>query len=187
MTREQIKDIQKKIGTPVDGFWGPKSIEACKLYLTRMMPKPHPWPYPDFASMQKFYGVYGESHLTNLPIPPEFNMRFEGKLISSVRCHEKVADSLYKALLDVARGPDFWVLQEYAGCFYNRPMRTSASISKHAWGAAIDLAPASNGLYDYWPDKANMPLTVMEAFARQGWKNLGWLIGRDAMHFEATR
>jgi hypothetical protein len=32
-----------------------------------------------------------------------------------------------------------------------------------------------------------MPIEAMEAFAKRGWKNLGWLIGRDAMHFEATK
>jgi hypothetical protein len=37
-----------------------------------------------------------------------------------------------------------------------------------------------------WPVSADMPLEVMEAFAREGWVGLGWLIGRDAMHYQTT-
>ena len=33
MKPEEIKKIQKKIGTEPDGFWGPKSIAACQKYL----------------------------------------------------------------------------------------------------------------------------------------------------------
>jgi hypothetical protein len=32
-----------------------------------------------------------------------------------------------------------------------------------------------------------MPIEVMEAFARQGFKPAGAFWGRDAMHMEATR
>jgi hypothetical protein len=42
-------------------------------------------------------------------------------------------------------------------------------------------------LRTHWPMGADMPIEVMEAFARQGFKSLGAVISRDAMHFEATR
>jgi hypothetical protein len=34
---------------------------------------------------------------------------------------------------------------------------------------------------------ADMPIEVMEAFARQGFKPAGAFWGRDAMHMEGTR
>ena len=53
--------------------------------------------------------------------------------------------------------------------------------------AAIDLDPDHNGLKTSWPVAANMPIEVMEEFAREGWIGLGWQIGRDSMHFQPTR
>jgi len=38
MTYTEIFHLQKRIGTTPDGFWGPKSIRACKEYLRAMMP-----------------------------------------------------------------------------------------------------------------------------------------------------
>jgi hypothetical protein len=178
--------LQKRVGAEVDYFWGPKSNAACQRYVKSFMPKVSPWPKPDDASMTAFYGKAGdESNLVNLDVA-FLDMRYGGKKIKTLRCHRKVADSLLIALKEIATGPAAWVLQEYGGCFNFRPMRGGSRPSKHSWGAAIDLAPGSNGLHTYWPTKATMPIEVMIAFARQGWVGLGWQINRDAMHFEAV-
>jgi hypothetical protein len=66
-------------------------------------------------------------------------------------------------------------------------MRGGSLPSLHARGAAIDLASDTNRMSQSWPVSADMPLEVMEYFAAEGWVGLGWLIGRDAMHFQATR
>jgi hypothetical protein len=65
-------------------------------------------------------------------------------------------------------------------------MRNGTLPSLHARGAAIDLDPDDNGLHIPWPVRATMPIEVMEAFAREGWKPAGAFWSRDAMHFEAT-
>ena len=66
-------------------------------------------------------------------------------------------------------------------------MRGGTSWSLHAYGAAIDLAPGTNGLRTHWPTNATMPLDVMVCFAEQGWKPAGAFWSRDAMHMEATQ
>lgn len=185
MTTYGIKRIQEKIGTEPDGFWGPKSIAACQRYLLALMPKPNPWPKPDQKSLTAFYGAPGdESQLTNLSVKG-LGIRFDGKPVPSIRCHHKVADSLWRILKSLAEShPE--LLKEYAGVFNNRTMRGGSLPSLHARGAAIDLAPSTNGNHTVWPIRATMPLEVMETFAKEGWKSAGAFWGRDAMHAEAT-
>jgi hypothetical protein len=187
MTRAQIQAMQDRIGTTPDGFWGPKSITACQKHLRALMPKDANWPGTSQAALQGFYGSPGdESRLVNLDVAG-LGVRYDGKPVRTIRCHERVADSLLRVIVDLACGPHAAILATYAGVYNNRPMRGGSLPSLHARGAAIDLDPGTNRLSQSWPVSATMPLEVMEAFAREGWVGLGWLIGRDAMHFQATR
>lgn len=185
MTTQQIKDMQRRVGTEPDGFWGPKSIAACKAHLRHLMPVPHPWPETDQASLTSFYGSAGdESKLVNLPAPVP--MYYEVRQIKTIRCHFKVAHSLERALRAAhVVAPE--IVRVYDGCYNNRPMRGGSTPSLHARGAAIDLAAHANGNRTHWPLVATMPLEVMEAFAREGWLAAGAFWSRDAMHFQATR
>ena len=186
MTRDRIKKIQSKIGATVDGFWGPRSITACQSYLRSLMPKDANWPSPSQEALQGFYSSAGdESKLVAVNVEG-LGLRYDGKPVKSIRCHDRVADSLKRVLTALAKThPD--ILAQYAGVYNNRPMRGGSLPSLHARGAAIDLAADTNRLSQSWPVSADMPFEVMEAFAREGWVGLGWLIGRDAMHFQATR
>lgn len=187
MTKTQIFATQTRIGTFTDGFWGPKSIAACQKYLRSMMPTCNPWPTTDQASLTKFYGKPGdESKLVNLPVNM-IDVRYDGHKVNSIRCHEKVADSLLRILIDIAAGPHASILHQYAGVYNNRAMRGGSLPSLHARGAAIDLDPATNGNLMAWPVRATMPLDVMECFAREGWLSAGAFWGRDGMHSQATR
>jgi hypothetical protein len=151
------------------------------------MPKDHPWPTQDQAALTKFYGRPGdETQLVNLAVN-DLDIRYDGKNVKSIRCHHKVAPSLRRVLENIAKTPHAWVLKEYGGVYNNRPMRGGSTPSLHARGAAIDLAPSTNGNREHWPSRSNMPIEVMEEFAREAWNGLGWSIGRDAMHFQATR
>lgn len=186
MTRNQIIAIQEKIGTEPDGVWGRESIRMCEAYLRGLMPKNLKWPKPDDASMHKFYGEPGDvDNLVNVPVG-ELGVWYFGKQVKTVRCHRLVADSLLAALTEIANGPCYGILREYAGCYNYRPMRGGSRFSKHAWGVAIDLSPVKNGLHTHWPSKATMPFEVIEAFSREGWVSAGAFWSRDAMHFEAT-
>lgn len=191
MTSAQIKAMQTRLGVVADGFWGPVSQGALRTYLRNLMPSPHPWPASDRASMERFYGAPGdEANL--ISIAPPYPMLYDGKAIKTLRCHKKVADSLLRVLHNIrdiiARHPeDSDEAQDYGGCYNFRPKRGGTSLSIHSWGAAIDLDADDNTFRDHWPMKADMPLTIMEAFAREGWLSAGAFWGYDAMHFQATR
>jgi hypothetical protein len=187
MTRIEIQEMQERIGTTPDGFWGPQSIAACQKHLRKLMPKPHPWPKSDQASLSAFYGAAGDPmQLTAIPVLT-LGVHYDGKPVKSIMCHHKVAQSLKRILEEIAAGPHAAILTTYAGVYNNRPMRGGSLPSLHARGAAIDLDPATNRLSQSWPVSATMPLEVMEAFAREGWLAAGAFWGRDAMHFQATQ
>jgi hypothetical protein len=187
MTRAQIIATQTRVGTEPDGFWGPRSIAACQRHLRGMMPTPNPWPLPGDAAMTRFFGKAGdESTLVNLPVNT-LDIRYLGQTVNSVRCNAHVADSLSRVLGEISDGPYATILHRYAGCFNYRKMRGGSRPSKHAWGAAIDLDPGTNGLRTSWPVTATMPIEVMECFSREGWLSAGAFWGRDGMHFQSTR
>jgi hypothetical protein len=191
MTKEEIRAIQKKIGTTPDGVWGAKSFVACKSYLKSLMPSPSPWPKSDDASMAAFYGTGGnESNLISFQFP--FAMYYDGTPVSKSRCHKKVKDSLVRVLTDIQErhGDDPAIMkacQTFGGIYNFRNMRGGSRLSKHSWGVAIDLDPANNGNKSSWPQRSSMPFEIMEAFAREGWVSAGAFWGRDAMHFEACQ
>jgi hypothetical protein len=187
MTRQQIIEIQKRIGTTPDGFWGAKSTAACQAHLRSMMPSPNPWPAQSQSALMAFYGKAGdESQLVNIDVTG-LGVRFEGKPVRSMRVHHKCAESLLRVLREIAASPFRYVLGEYAGTYNNRPMRGGSLPSLHARGAAIDLMPDTNRNNQHWPMSANMPIEVMEMFAREGWIAAGAFWSRDSMHFQATK
>lgn len=191
MTRHQIQAMQARIGTAPDGFWGPQSIAACRRHLRALMPSPSPWPESDQASLRAFYGAPGdEANLVSIELP--YPMTYDGKTVRRTRVHRKCAASLVRVLESIegmfAVRPD--IVDEagdFAGVFNFRAKRGGTSWSLHAWGAAIDLDADDNTFRDSWPMQADMPLEIMEAFAREGWLSAGAFWGYDAMHFQATR
>ncbi len=187
MTSNEIASMQRRIGTTPDGFWGPKSIAACQKHLRMLMPRPNPWPKTDQRSLTALYGQPGdERRLVNLDVY-DLGLEYSGKRVRTVSVNGACAESLRRALVAIAESDHHEILKRYAGVYNNRPMRGGSLPSLHARGAAIDLDPGTNGLHNAWPTRATMPLEVMECFAREGWVNLGWLIGRDSMHFQATQ
>jgi hypothetical protein len=187
MNTEQIKAIQRRIGAEPDGFWGPKSIRAVQAHLRGMMPQSNPWPDTSQEALTKFYGKAGdETRLVKMSVPAGVTVQYEGRNVSTILCHERVADSLSRILVAVFEVAPL-ILREYAGVYNNRPMRGGSLPSLHARGAAIDFAPETNANHAAWPVASDMPLCVMECFAREGWISAGAFWGRDAMHAQATR
>lgn len=191
MNTNEIKAIQSKIGVTPDGFWGPKSIDACQKYLRSLMPSPNPWPKSDQASLCRFYGNPGdERNLVTVDFP--FTTFYEGKKITKFRCHKKVADSLVRVLKNIGEKYEknreiIEEAEDFGGVYNFRNKRGGSSYSVHAWGAAIDLDADDNTFRDSWPMKSDMPLEIMEEFAKEGWLSGGAFWGYDAMHHEATR
>jgi len=170
-----------------DGVWGAKSKAACQAYLRSLMPSPHPWPATDEAALSKFYGDAGDEGYLVKPSVAGLGVKYDGTTVAAIRCHKRVADSLGRILGAIAATPHRGILAYYAGCYNFRAMRGGTRPSTHARGIAIDLAPDWNGNSTPWPEKATMPLAVMECFAREGWLSAGAFWGRDATHFQATR
>ena len=111
----------------------------------------NPWPNSDQASLTAYYGKAGdESQLVSLVVS-DLGVRYDGKDVRTIRCHHKVAPSLHRVLEKLSKTPHAWVLKEYAGCYNNRPMRGGSLPSLHARGAAVDLAPSTNGNREAWP------------------------------------
>lgn len=191
MNTQEIIKIQTKIGTTPDGFYGPKSIAACQKYLKSLMPVNNPWPKTDYKSLVKFYGEPGdESNLVTIQFP--YKMFYDLKIITKTRVNKKCADSLLRIFNDIGDryGNIRGIMEEstdYGGCFNDRNKRGGTTKSLHAFGAAIDLDADDNTFRDSWPIKADMPLEVMECFAREGWISAGAFWGYDAMHFQATQ
>jgi hypothetical protein len=151
------------------------------------MPRPHPWPTGDDRSVIARFGQPGDESQLVAANVRGLGIKYEGKPVQTIRCHHLVAGSLVETLTEIAAGPAAWILAEYAGCYNLRPMRGGSRHSKHAWGIAIDFAPATNGLRTHWPRNATMPIEAMESFAKRGWLAAGAFWSRDAMHFETTR
>ena len=187
MTYSEIVELQKRVGTKPDGYFGPKSIRATQMHLRSMMPLYNPWLDTDQDSLQEFYGNAGDENKLVAIDVSGLHVRYDGAKVKTIRCHRKVADSLFEILTEIEHSSCAYILWQYAGCFNNRPMRGGKLPSLHARGAAIDLDPAPNGNHRAWPINATMPIQVMEAFAKRGWMSAGAFWGRDAMHFQATK
>lgn len=164
--------------------------------LTRRPPAPRPpperWPGRSEAEIRAVFGPPGESQQVRIDSPYPMVIAWDlGTPLRKITCHRLVAESL-AGVLEALRdkyGME-WItdhgLHLYGGCYNFRKMRGGASWSTHAWGIAIDLDPARNGLRTPWPAKAAMPVEAIELFEAAGWTSLARVIGRDAMHFQAT-
>ena len=186
MDTAQIKRLQERIGTQPDGFWGPMSELAVKRHLYHMIRSQTPWPSPNEKELQAFYGEPGPEHIINLDVKG-LGLEYIGKPVNSIRCHKKVGPDLKDILTEISLSPFAYVLRQYLGCYEDRNIRGGTRKSLHARGAAIDFMAATNGNNTHWPTKADMPIEVMEIFARHGWTPAGAFWGRDSMHFQASK
>lgn len=198
MKLEEIKAMQRRIGVADDGVWGPMSMAACRAHLRSLMPKVNPWPKDNEAALIDFYGRPGdERKLISFTFP--YPMFYGGKRVLTSRCHISVKDSLLRVLTSIGNmwGDKQGVMEEaqdYGGIYNFRNSRAGSFLSRHSWGIAIDLDADDNTMKAPWPTVADMPLEIMEEFAREGWLAAGafWTHktvrhnGYDAMHFQAT-
>lgn len=192
MILTEIKRTQRKVGAEPDGFWGAKSAAACRAYLRKMMPDPHP--FPTKANITKFYGQHGSDSFTppvkaiRLPFP----VYYEGKEVLTLKPHVKCADAFLRAFERLAKvypskdARDEAGILTYDGLYNPRKMRGGSSWSMHAWAIAIDFNAEHNGNTMHWPTAAVMPIEVMECFALEGIAAAGAFWSRDAMHMEAV-
>ncbi|WP_196503145.1 M15 family metallopeptidase [Aestuariivirga litoralis] len=152
------------------------------------------WPHQSGA--QGFYGnprgrggqASSAWEAKNLvPLKPPFRMTYAGKPIATFKIHRLCAESLMRVLQTIwdqagreqAR-VDEWGVSIFGGTYNFRLKRGSSTLSMHAFGCAIDLAPER---FPMGRAKATFCAEVTAAFAAEGWVNLP----RDRMHFQAAR
>lgn len=152
------------------------------------------WPIDTTAAKMAYYGDFREKpwasvNLTRVSLP--FKMTYEGKLISGVLCHRKIAPALARVFAEIWRECDQDQARvvragaaAYGGCFNVRRIAGSRSWSNHSWACAIDLSPNTNG----FNMKSTLSRVVIDAFKREEFRWGGDYVGRkDPMHFEAVR
>lgn len=128
-------------------------------------------------------------------VVPAYIMYYDGKPVKRFQTHKKVAESLervFKDVLNRAEGKSDtlteWGANKFGGCYNYRLKRGGASLSCHAYGAAVDLDPSRNALHDTTPN-FTVDHPVVQAFKAEGWIWGGEWAGAsvDAMHFQAAR
>lgn len=163
------------------------------------------WPEDDPASLANFYGrhefdttgtmptaLWERRNLTQIRPPWPMVLSWDkARPVLNITCHKSVARSLVCVLDRINRlaAPEQIRkdgLNLFGGCYCYRPRRTSARLSLHAYGAAIDLDPDRNAMGTP-PKKAAMPGYAIEAFEAAGWRWGGNWKNPDPMHFEAAR
>jgi hypothetical protein len=191
MTKAQIIDLQRRIGTTPDGFWGPLSIAACQRHLRSLMPTDGRWPGPHPRDVETHYGAPG-TELVRITPPLPLHLYGDPETpVTKVAVHRLCAASLERVFADILtrHGDDTRIMRHalsFYGTYNDRPKRGGKSKSLHAYAAAIDLAADTNAFKASWPITATMPLEIMECFSREGWLSAGAFWGYDAMHFQAT-
>lgn len=135
-------------------------------------------------------------------VPVPFAMAMGTIKISRIPFHKVCAPALASVLADLktrAKGKqatlDLWGVSKFGGSFNYRVMRGLSTLSMHAFGCAVDLDPANNGLGDPTPRFAQFP-EVLKAFSAQGFTWGGDWDGdgsssdqtrHDGMHWQATQ
>lgn len=181
----------------VDGHAGPATRDAIRQEVSFELgysttPIETRWPRPQEPDLVAFYGPPG-SRIVTVELPYPMRLAWDTDVtVTRTQCHELVRDSLRSCLEEVFKvygsldGVRDARMDLLGGVYNLRKMRGGNRWSLHAFGAAIDIDPERNGLNTPWPGRATMPEPVIEVFQRHGWTSLATVIGRDAMHFQAT-
>lgn len=169
------------------------------------------FPQRDAQSLCAFYGqpwkitskgieldpLFEKAHIMRIKAP--YDMWLGNDKITKIAVNKKCAEAMGLALEEIAKNTNAverkeFQLDKYGGCFHFRPMRgkelkTVNSLSLHAYGVAIDLAPVLNPLGAFYqPNKLMMPHEVIEIFRKHGATWGGDFKPRpDCMHFEFAR
>lgn len=206
-TTAAVKKFQKYVGIVADGKLNVATQLKLDEQLTRIpdrvTPTPvrpiHPdsvykrWPRETTDELTAFYGPVGTNQVMFEPPYPMVLAWEPKKAIKKFSCHKLVAESLYKILEDVKVIYKPEKIKEYGfdkfgGCLNVRTIRGGNRWSTHAWGIAIDIDPARNGLKTPW-NQAFLGRPECDdfvaAFKAQGWYSLGHEKNYDAMHFQA--
>lgn len=209
-TKEAVRSFQRMNNLSPDGIIGPKTKLVFEDHLNVIPDRTEDiddysgpvsrkkylykrWPKESTSSLINFYGNVGKNQ-TSLELPYQMVLAWDkSRVINRISCNQKVADSLYNVLENVKHVySDSEIKQHgfdlFGGCLNVRKIRGGNRWSTHAWGIAIDIDPARNGLKTPW-NRAYLGRPecrdFVECFKNEGWYSLGLERNYDAMHFQA--
>lgn len=182
-----VKEVQEAVGVKADGIVGSKTIAAIASKLNIRT-----WPsQAEVRSGRSVFGKAGdESNLVE--VYPAYPMYYEGKPISRIRCHRKIAEDVRQIFEEVLRHYGLKRIHElgldqFSGCFNNRSTVGGFSKSMHAWGIAFDFAAETNA-YSMKEGKATLSKPECEEWwriwERHGAVSLGRQKNYDWMHVQ---
>ena len=141
-----------------------------------------------------------------------FPMKYAGKPVASITCHQKAAPSLLLILSEIFQVYGLAKIQElqiddFGGCYNLRPMRGTEEkydalikegkteeaaefLSVHSWAAAVDLNASRNLLkQNHTTAQFAKPeyKPMIDIFYKHGWYSLGREQDRDYMHFQFVK
>lgn len=191
--KTSIRRIQQHLGVAADGIMGPGTLRAISSALG-IAPVPL---WPTQAEVRRGTSVFGapgrEEELVN--ILPAYPLYFGDRAVRSIRVHRLIAAHVQQALREVlehygAQEVHRLGFDQYGGSYNYRPTSSGKSLSMHAWGIALDFAPAGNGL------KVKSPRATLShpdcaawwnIWEKHGAVSLGRALNYDWMHLQFAR
>ena len=122
-------------------------------------------------------------YLTRVPLPFPIPLSWDPtQQVRTLLCHRRLADVFGATFEAIAKRGLEEKTETFGGCFNFRSKRTSAKLSAHSWGIAIDLNPETNPQ----GKPGAMDRSVVEVFQEFSFKWGGDWSGRskDPMHFQ---
>lgn len=191
----------------IDGLWGARTqaaFDAFKMQNNSRAAKVSKLEKSSrtLLTAREAISIFGEPGASMdaglVAFTPPYEMRLEwdpSVKLRVIRAHPLIAKQLELALLGIklsysAEDLTRLGLRNFSGTYSHRKVTGGIIWSKHAFGIAIDLFAAENAYSTPYKESAfarKEYTAVHEAFALQGFINLGKVIGRDTMHFEITR
>ncbi len=191
--RATIRRIQQHLGVEQDGCIGPVTLRAISAALgIQEIPT---WPtQAEVRRGSSIFGAPGQEELL-VSIIPAYQLYYEGQPVRSIRVHRLIAPHVKTALEEVLLhygGAEIKRLgfDQYGGSYNFRPTTTGRNLSMHAWGIALDFAPAANA-YAFKSPRATLSHPDCEAWWRiwesHGAVSLGRERNYDWMHLQFAK
>lgn len=199
---------------PLDGYAGMLTRQALTEWNHEQATgkRPAPWrpddapeapdesrPVPVWGKqrdMDRRFGPAGGAQCTRGKVTPPWPMVLAWNTsakVTTISCHEAVADSLDRVLRRVAAAYSpaqitGLGLHLYGGCFAMRNKRGGSTLSTHAYGVAVDFDPERNQL-KWTAARARLArpdaMEWWRCWEAEGWLSLGRARDFDWMHVQA--
>lgn len=113
-------------------------------------------------------------------LPASLALSWEPTQVTSFRCH-KLMEKRFTALFEDIHKRGLWhLLEDFGGCFNDRPVKAGTKKSTHAWGIAVDI---NTRAFPLGSTKRQDPLLV-NVFSEHGFLNGAAWARPDPMHFQ---